>query len=173
MKPFLHSSMLQSRVSTICACRVLCAAGQPVSAESLVQLQSDLDWRFWIALTCLVVMSGRQLAQDVLGLCAWWSPATPVTHEAVPGVAAPSVPAVPIALDHTATSDSSMIGAVEPVVISSSSGPVPPPPSVPIFVSRHGERYHYKKECSGLRMAIPLGIESKTLCKTCPAELSR
>jgi hypothetical protein len=172
MKPFLHSSMLQSLVSTICACRVLCAAGQPVSAESLVQLQGDLDWRFWIALTCLVVMSGRQLAQDVLGLCAWWSPATPVTHEAVPGVAAPSVPAVPIALDHTATSDSSMIGAVEPVVISSSSGPVPPP-SVPIFVSRHGERYHYKKECSGLRMAIPLGIESKTLCKTCAADRSR
>jgi hypothetical protein len=164
--------MLRTVVSTICACGVFCAAGQPVSAESLVQSQGDMDWRFWIALASLVVMSGRQFTQDVLGLCAWWSPATPATREAVLGVAAPAVAAVPIALDHSAASENSMSGPVGPDVVSCSSGPGPPP-TVPIFVSRHGERYHYRKECSGLRMASPQGVESKTLCKTCAAVRSR
>jgi hypothetical protein len=79
MKPFVHSAMLHTLVCTICACGVLGAAGQPVSPESVVQTQGEMDWRFWMVLVSLIVMSGRQLSQDVLGLCAWLSPATPVT----------------------------------------------------------------------------------------------
>jgi hypothetical protein len=172
MKPDVHAAMLHTLVCTICVCGVLCAASQPVSPESLVQSLGEMDWCFWTVLVSLVVMSGRQFTQDVLGLCAWMSPATPVTHEAVPGVTTPSVPALPIVLDPISACVSSMPGPVEPDVVSSSCGPVPPS-TVPIFVSRYGERYHYRKECSGLRMANPQGIESRTLCKTCAAMRSR
>jgi hypothetical protein len=125
MKPCLHSAMSKTLVCIIGASGVLLAASEPESPETLDQSQGGMDWCFWIVLASLVVMTGRQLTQDVLALRAWMFPATPVTPEAVPSVAAPDVPAASIIVERTAASENSMSGPVEPDVASSSTGSVP------------------------------------------------
>jgi hypothetical protein len=172
VQPWLPFAMSLTLVCMVAAAGFLCAASVPALPESLVRSQDEMDWRFWMVFAMLVVMTGRQLTQDVLALHAWMSHATPLTHEAEPGVPEPGVPSDQIDVNPTAESENTMSGPVEAAVVSSSSGPVPPP-LVPIFVSRYGEKYHYRKECSGLRLAILAGIDSKTLCKICASERAR
>jgi hypothetical protein len=172
LQPPVHSAMPRTLECIIGASGVLLAASEPDPSASMDQSQGGMDWRFWMVLASLVVMTGRQLTQDVLALCAWTFPASPATPEAVPGVATPDEPAASITVEPTTTIGSPMSGPVEPDVASSSSGAVPRP-TVPIWISRYGEKYHYRRECSGLRMANPMGIESKTLCRTCDHERRR
>jgi hypothetical protein len=146
---------------------------EPDPSASMDQSQGGMEWRFWIVLASLVVMTGRQLSQDVLALWAWTCPSSPATPEAMPGVAVPDEPAASIIVDPiTKTASPPTSGPVQPQVASSSSGAVPPP-TVPIWISRCGVKYHYRRECGVMRMATPLGIESKTLCRTCDHERRR
>jgi hypothetical protein len=164
--------MPQTLVCIIGAAGVLLAVSEPDPSESMDQSQDGMDWRFWMVLASLVVMTGRQLTQDVLPLCAWTFPASPATPEAVPGVPTPDEQAASITVEPTTAIGSPMSGPVDPDVASSSSGSVPPP-TVPIWISRYGEQYHNRRECSGLRMANPMGAECKTLCRTCDVERRR
>jgi hypothetical protein len=84
----------------------------------------------------------------------------------------PNVPAASLIMDGSSVTENSMSGPVHPDVASLSSGSNPPR-TVPIFVTRYGEKYHYTRECSGLRMAAVAGIKSKSLCKTCDAQRKR
>ncbi len=70
MQPCLHSAMSKTLVCIIAASGVLLAASEPESPETLDQSQGGMDWCFWIVLASLVVMTGRQLTQDVLALRA-------------------------------------------------------------------------------------------------------
>ena len=164
--------MLRTLECIIGASGVLLAASEPDPVVFMDQSQSGMEWRFWMVLASLVVMTGRQLTQDVLALCAWTFPASPATLEAVPGVAMLDDSAGSNTVEPTTLIGSPSSGPVQPDVASSSSGAVPPP-TVPIWISRCGEKYHYRRECSGLRMANPMGIESRTLCRTCDLERRR
>jgi hypothetical protein len=148
------------------------AASEPNAPASLNQSQIGENWRFWVVLTSLVVMAGRQLAQELRRLGAWLFPALPVTPEAVTIVANPTVLAASVNMDGPRVTENSMSGPVHPVVACSSSGTIPPP-TVPIFITRYDEMYHYSKTCSGLMMAIVAGTESKTLCRICDAQRKR
>jgi len=172
MKTCWHFTLLQTLVSIIAASAVLSAAGAPDPPETMDQTQGDMDWRFWVVLASLIVMTGRQLRQDVLALSAWIFPAASVAPEAVPDVAMLDVPAALNTLPSSTADENSISGPVVPDAGASSAAAMPPS-TVPIFVSRHGEKYHHRQECSGLRLANPLGIESKTLCKTCDVERRR
>jgi hypothetical protein len=159
-------------MSIIGATRILLAASETGSDESIDESHGGLDAPFWIVVIFLVLMTARQLTQDVLVLGAWMFPATPVTPAAVPSVSEPEVPADSINLEGTTVSESTQSGPVLPDVASSTSG-FGPPPIVPIFFSRYGEKYHYRNNCTGLGKAIPAGIESRTLCKICDVQRSR
>jgi hypothetical protein len=164
--------MSASLAGIIGASGVFVAVSQPDRPESMDQTNDRMDWRFWLVLASLVVMTVRQLLQDVLALSAWIFPTSPATPEAVPSVTDPYVLAAAITMESTTADAISMSVPVIPDVASSSAGSMPPS-SVKIFVSRYGEKYHYTKECSGLMAANPMGIECKTLCKTCHAQRRR
>jgi hypothetical protein len=172
MNPGQHSALSMTLVLIMGATVGLPTASEPSDPASLDQSQNCEEWRFWMVLASLVVMTGRQLAQDVRGLGAWMFPALPVSPEAVTNVAMPNVPAASLIMDGSSVTENSMSGPVHPDVASLSSGSTPPR-TVPIFVTRYGEKYHYTRECSGLRMAAVAGIESKSLCKTCDAQRKR
>jgi hypothetical protein len=172
VQPCLHMAMSETLACIIGASGVILAASEPDLPESMDQMQGRMDWRFWMVLASLVVMTGRQLSQDVLALSAWVFPATSVTPEAVPSVPVPDVVAASITVDSTTADENSMSLPVMPDFASSSAGSMPPP-TVPIFVSRYGEKYHYKKGCSGLMLANAMGIESRTLCKICDVQRRR
>jgi hypothetical protein len=172
MSPGQHSALSMTLVLIIGATVGLPAAGEPNAPASLAQSQDWEDWRFWMVLASLVVMSCRQLAQDVRGFGAWLFPALHVTPEALTSVACPNVHAASLTIDGPTVTENSMSGPVHADVASSSSGSTPPP-TMPIFVSRYGEKYHYNRGCSGLKVAIFAGIESKSLCKTCDAQRKR
>ena len=170
--PCLQPPMSETLACIIGASGVMLAACEPHLPESMDQSQGSMDWRFWMVLAILVVMTGRQLSQDVLALSALVFPAMPVTLEAVPSVAVPDVLATLITAESTTANENPLSAPVMPDNASPSAGSMPPP-TVPIFVSRCGEKYHYKKECSGLLAARPMGIESRTLCKICDVQRRR
>jgi hypothetical protein len=148
------------------------AASETNATASLDQSQDWEDWRFWMVLASLVVMAGRQLTQDVWRLSAWLFPALPVTPEPVTSVTMTPVPASSLTMDGSMVTEHSMSGPVLPDVATSSSASTAPP-TVPIFITRFGEKYHYTKDCHGLRWSDAGGIESKTLCKFCDAQRRR
>jgi hypothetical protein len=139
MKTCSHFTMLQTLWSISAASAVLSAAGAPDPPETMDQTQGDMDWRFWVVLVSLIAMTGSQLTQDVLELSAWNFPATSVAPQAVPDVAMLDVPAVSNTLLSSTADEHSMS---EPVVLDAgaSSAAAMTPPSVPIFVSRHGDK---------------------------------
>ena len=169
VNPCLQSAMSNSMAGIIGASGVIVADSQPDRPGSMDEAHGRMDWRFWLVLVILVIMAVRQLLQDLLVLIEWIFPASPVTPEAVPSVTDPSVLAAAITME-SSTDDA--ISMVMPDVATSTAGSMPPP-SVPIFVSRYGEKYHYTKECSGFMAANLVGIECRTLCKTCHAQRRR
>ena len=170
--PCLHSQMSETLACIIGASGVMLAACEPHLPESMDQSEGIMDWRFWMVLAILVVMTGRQVSQDVLALSALVFPAMPVTPEAVPSVAVPGVLANLITAESTSGHENSLSMPAIPDNASPSAGSMPPP-TVPILVSRFGEKYHYNKECSGLLAARQVGIESRTLCKICDVQRRR
>ena len=170
--PCLQPPMSETLACIIGASGVMLAACEPHLPESMDQSQGSMHWRFWMVPAILVVITGRQLSQDVLALSALVFPAMPVTLEAVPSVAVPDVLATLITAESTTANENPLSAPVMPDNASPSAGSMPPP-TVPIFVSRCGEKYHYKKECSGLLAARPMGIESRTLCKICDVQRRR
>jgi hypothetical protein len=172
MKSCSQVTLLQTLVKNRAVSALLSAAGAPDPPQLMDQTQGDMDWRFWGVLASLIVMSGRQLRQDVLALGAWIFPAAAIAPKAVPEVAINDVCTASSTLLSSSADATSMSGPEVPDA-GASSAAAAAPPTVPIFVSRHGDRYHYRQECSGLRLANPLGIESKTLCKTCDAARRR
>ena len=147
-------------------------SSEPDLADSMDESPADMDWRFWITLTSLVVMTARQLRHDVQAITAWAFPSTPSIPESVLSATMLEVSPTDMTVETTTTDGTSMLGPVGPDTGSSSAASVPPP-SVPIFVSRYGEKYHYREDCSGLRLANQKGIESKILCKTCDVQRKR
>jgi hypothetical protein len=164
--------MSNSMAGIIGASWVIVADSQPDRPGSMDQANGRMDWRFWLVLAILVIMAVRQLLQDLLVLIEWIFPASPVTPEAVPSVTDPSVLAAAITMESSTDDAISMSVSVMPDVATSTAGSMPPP-SVPIFVSRYGKKYHYTQECTGLMAANLVGIECKTLCKTCHAQRRR
>jgi hypothetical protein len=131
------------------------------------------DWVFWICLASLVLMAGRQLKRDVLAMYDWIVLATVVTPPDADDV--PAVLAACGAEESSQTVEPNEVPltvAVLTMASSSSAGPMSHP-TVPIFISRHGERYHYNLQCRGFSTAVPSGIECKTLCKLCDEQRRR
>ena len=62
--------MSKTLVCTIGASGVLLAASEPDSQDAGLPAQGEMDYRFWMVLASLVVMTARQLSQDVLALCS-------------------------------------------------------------------------------------------------------
>jgi hypothetical protein len=139
------------------------------------------DWVFWICLVSLILMAGRQLKRDVLAICDWIVVAKVVTKTDADDV--PEGDEVHEGHAGDEGHEGDYEGQEVPVTVglltmasSSSAGPstgLMSHPTVPIYVSRHGERYHYNLQCRGLRSAIPLGVELKTLCKLCDLQRRR
>jgi hypothetical protein len=172
MKPGQYSALSIAVVLIMGATVGLPAASETNATASLDQSQDWEDCRFWMVFAGLVVMAGRQLKQDVWKLGAWLFPALPVTPEPVSSVTMTPVPAVSLTMDDSTVTGHSMSGPVLPDVATSSSTSTPPP-TVPIFITRYGEKYHYTTDCHGLRTANVGSMESKTLCKLCDAQRRR
>ena len=119
----------------------------------------------------LIVMTGRQLIRDVFTICQWMVPATVVTRPWPLVHDPPEVIASVTEESQELEADSMPVSVLGPTT--SSSAALTPLPAAPIFLSRHGEKYHYSKLCCGLSLAEASGINRKTLCKFCDAQRSR
>ncbi len=135
------------------------------------QLQDVFAWRFWIPLAFLIVMTGRQLKRDVFTICKWMLPASVVTRP-WPLVNDPPEVAACVTKESTDLHADAMSVSVLDQITSSSTAPTKLP-TAPIFLSRHGEKYHYSKLCCGRSLAEASSINRKTLCKFCDAQCSQ
>ena len=156
---------------TISFSSLMLAAGIPELYNFDEQLQDVFAWRFWVPLAFLIVMTGRQLKRDVFTICKWMVPASVVTRP-WPLVNDPPEVAACVTKESTDLHADAMSVSVLGPTTSSSAAPTPLP-TAPIFLSRHGEKYHYSKLCCGLSLAEASSINRKTLCKFCDAQGSQ
>ena len=170
-KPWRLSAVTRALGLTISFSSLMLAAGIPELYSFDAQLQDEFAWRFWVILMFLIVMTGRQLKRDVLTICTWMVPASVVTRP-WPLVDDPPDVAACVTEESTELDAHSMSVSVLGPTTSSSAAPTPLP-TAPIFLSRHGEKYHYSKLCCGLSLAEASGINRKTLCKFCDTQRSQ
>jgi hypothetical protein len=170
-KPWRLSAVTRALGLTISFSSLMLAAGIPELYSFDAQLQDEFAWRFWVILMFLIVMTGRQLKRDVLTICKWMVPASVVTRP-WPLVDDPPDVAACVTEESTELDAHSMSVSVLGPTTSSSAAPTPLP-TAPIFLSRHGEKYHYSKLCCGLSLAEASGINRKTLCKFCDTQRSQ
>jgi hypothetical protein len=170
-KPWRLSAVTRALGLTISFSSLMLAAGIPELYSFDAQLQDEFTWRFWVVLAFLIVMTGRQLKRDVLTICTWMVPASVVTRP-WPLVDDPPEVAACVTEESTELDAHSMSVSVLGPTTSSSAAPTPLP-TAPIFLSRHGEKYHYSKLCCGLSLAEASGINRKTLCKFCDTQRSQ
>jgi hypothetical protein len=156
---------------TISFSSLMLAAGIPELYNFDDQLQDVFAWRFWMPLAFLIVMTARQFKRDVFTICKWMVPASVVTRS-WPLVNDPPEVAACVIEESKELHASAMSVSVLGATTSSSTAPTPLP-TAPIFLSRHGEKYHYSKLCCGLSLAEASSIQRKTLCKFCDAQRSQ
>lgn len=167
-KSWRLSAVTRALGLTISFSSLMLAAGIPELYNFDDQLQDVFAWRFWVLLAFLIVMTGRQLKRDVFTICKWMVPASVVTRP-WPLVNDPPEVAACVTEESTEFHADAMSVSVLGPTTSSSTAPTPLP-TAPIFLSRHGEKYHYSKLCCGLSLAEASGINRKTLCKFCDAQ---
>ena len=170
-KSWRLSAVTRALGLTISFSSLMLAAGIPELYSFDAQLQDEFAWRFWVILMFLIVMTGRQLKRDVLTICTWMVPASVVTRP-WPLVDDPPDVAACVTEESTELDAHSMSVSVLGPTTSSSAAPTPLP-TAPIFLSRHGEKYHYSNVCCGLSLAEASSIQRKTLCKFCDAQRSQ
>ena len=170
-KPWRLSAVTRALGLTISFSSLMLAAGIPELYSFDAQLQDEFAWRFWVILMFLIVMTGRQLKRDVLTICTWMVPASVVTR---PWPLVDDPPDVAACVTEESTELDAHSMSVSVLGPTTSSSPAPTPlPTAPIFLSRHGEKYHYSKLCCGLSLAEASGINRKTLCKFCDTQRSQ
>jgi hypothetical protein len=170
-KPWRLSAVTRALGLTISFSSLMLAAGIPELYSFDALLQDEFAWRFWVILMFLIVMTGRQLKRDVLTICTWMVPASVVTR---PWPLVDDPPDVAACVTEESTELDAHSMSVSVLGPTTSSSPAPTPlPTAPIFLSRHGEKYHYSKLCCGLSLAEASGINRKTLCKFCDTQRSQ
>jgi hypothetical protein len=167
-KSWRLSAVTRALGLTISFSSLMLAAGIPELYNFDDQLQDEFAWRFWVVLAFLIVMAGRQLKRDVFTICKWMVPATVVTRPWPLVNDPPEVAACATEESKELDADSMSVSVLGPTA--SSSAARTPLPTAPIFLSRHGEKYHYSKLCCRLSLAEASGINRKTLCKVCDAQ---
>ncbi len=113
-------------------------------------------------------MAGRQVAGDMLAIRSWFeSPRIepmPQPTESRSAVITDS-PTDASILAEGLPQLRSTGGSADGLVSGSMA-----PPTMPIFFSRHGEKYHYSRLYCGLSQAEVSGNEQKTLCRGCDVQ---